>query len=445
MSSVATSVARLVRSTRVTRLSLLGCRHCSGSRGVVHDSEVRGLLGEQFLPVAPSASTSAVAKAAAAPPPESLRPLLSRLAAHKQSDTAWRLYDELLARGASLDAVAYVGFIRAVGSAKSAGLARRALKIEADMAAAGLRDEADAKQLEAVVRASANAGDLARAEAAYAKLRRPVAPALTVALIRASAGARALELYRELDAALMAKGAAAAALWDPSGSLSWERWRGLRRAEGLEAAMAACAKAAELSRVEELEAEGRAAGLPLGKQTLQATLMACRAVGDAASAVRAYRQWQRRADVADADAGAGAGASFRPDQVSLKLLLDCVAREPPPKRGAVLGDVLELYDAAVANGEEPDTLTTNTLIRVCVTSGRPERAFAEFERNEARGARPPNLVVLQTLARGCQDASEAARDDHEAAEWMERCFDVYLAGKRLVAERKANFPRSGTR
>ena len=126
-----------------------------------------------------------------------------------------------------------------------------------------------------------------------------------------------------------------------------------------------------------------------------------------------------------------------------KLLLDCVAREPPPKRGAVLGDVLELYDAAVANGEEPDTLTTNTLIRVCVTSGRPERAFAEFERNEARGARPPNLVVLQTLARGCQDASEAARDDHEAAEWMERCFDVYLAGKRLVAERKANFPRSG--
>ena len=56
-----------------------------------------------------------------------LRPLLSRLAAHKQSDTAWRLYDELLARGASLDAAAYVGFIRAVGSAKSAGLARRAL------------------------------------------------------------------------------------------------------------------------------------------------------------------------------------------------------------------------------------------------------------------------------------------------------------------------------
>ena len=198
--------------------------------------------------MARSAPTAAVAKAAAAPPPESLRPLLSRLAAHKQSDTAWRLYDELLARGASLDAAAYVGFIRAVGSAKSAGLARRALKIEADMAAAGLRDEADAKQLEAVVRASANAGDLARAEAAYAKLRRPVAPALTVALIRASAGARALELYRELDAALMAKGAAAAALWDPSGSLSWERWRGLRRAEGLEAAMAACAKAGELSR-----------------------------------------------------------------------------------------------------------------------------------------------------------------------------------------------------
>ena len=68
----------------------------------------------------------------------------------------------------------------------------------------------------------------------------------------------------------------------------------------LEAAMAACAKAGELSRVEELEAEGRAAGLPLGKQTLQATLMACRAAGDAASAVRAYRQWQRRADVPSA-------------------------------------------------------------------------------------------------------------------------------------------------
>ena len=53
-----------------------------------------------------------------------------------------------------------VGFIRAVGSA-SAGLARRA-KIEADMAAAGLRDEADVKQLEAVVRASAAPAPRAR-------------------------------------------------------------------------------------------------------------------------------------------------------------------------------------------------------------------------------------------------------------------------------------------
>ena len=113
--------------------------------------------------------------------------------------------------------------------------------------------------------------------------------------------------------------------------------------------MAACAKAGEQS--SGLEAEGARRGCR-SRLVLQATLMACRAVGDAASAVRAYR-WRRRADVADADE-APAPARVRPDQVSLKLLLDCVAREPPPSAAP---------SSATCSSSTPPSLTARASTR----------------------------------------------------------------------------------
>lgn len=166
--------------------------------------EALGLLSRLIEHKGPSS-------AAAAPPPPldpDLRECLRRLAAHKQSDVAWRLYAKLGAAGVGLDSEGFTGFVKAVGSVGKKGLAERAKRIEEDLRTAGAHDPLDEEQVCALIQASANSGCFDDAERTFEEASRAAAVqgrSLTdkvtqfyiLACSRVGKAERALELFEE--------------------------------------------------------------------------------------------------------------------------------------------------------------------------------------------------------------------------------------------------------
>ena len=102
----------------LTRPNSVAPSHPSMARASVRFEEVAALIESQ-------------------PEPEDVSAVLSRLERHKQTDLAWRFYEQLRKAETPLDAGLYTRFLRLVGNVGQQSLAKRALHIEADMRAAG--------------------------------------------------------------------------------------------------------------------------------------------------------------------------------------------------------------------------------------------------------------------------------------------------------------------
>jgi hypothetical protein len=133
---------------------------------------------------------------------------LQRMAAHKQSDLAWRLYSRLGAARFPLNQSGYTAFVKAVGSIGKKGLAERAKKIEDDMRSAGALDPTDEAQVCALIQASANAERFIDADAAFSQACRAAEAAggrvsdrlvqfYIMACARVGNATRALETFEE--------------------------------------------------------------------------------------------------------------------------------------------------------------------------------------------------------------------------------------------------------
>lgn len=133
---------------------------------------------------------------------------LQRMAAHKQSDLAWRLYLQLGAARVPLNRGGYTAFVKAVGSIGKKGLAERAKRIEDDLRAAGAYDPTDEAQVCALIQASANAECFVDADAAFSQACRAaesdgrsvsdkVVQFYIMACARSGEATRALEVFEE--------------------------------------------------------------------------------------------------------------------------------------------------------------------------------------------------------------------------------------------------------
>jgi hypothetical protein len=140
---------------------------------------------------------------------------LQRMAAHKQSDLAWRLYSQLGAARVPLDRSGYTAFVKAVGSIGKRGLAERAKRIEGDLRAAGAYDPTDEAQTCALIQASANADCFSDADSAFRdacraaqedelKVSDKVVQFFIMACARAGQSTRALEVFEEHFAGALA-------------------------------------------------------------------------------------------------------------------------------------------------------------------------------------------------------------------------------------------------
>ncbi|EOD10394.1 hypothetical protein EMIHUDRAFT_459844, partial [Emiliania huxleyi CCMP1516] len=264
---------------------------------------------------------------------------LERLAENKQSDLAWRLYTRLDAAGsASLAKPEYTAFLHAVGSIGVAPLAARAGRIEADMRAAGEDDPLCEWQLCVLLQAAASAGPL-------------------------------------------------------RGRPEMSRY-GTRARPALTALMNAFARRGDLATLAALQRRADEAGVPLYTERVNAMLLGCREVGDAA------------------EAACRSPGGPLPDSATRK------AAPRPPSCWRV------------------DALTRNSLIRHYLRAGRPEGAFRVFSEARRRGQTPPaNLKVLAALAEGCSAASEVAETEEEGRRWMGRALELYAASEALLAAR----------
>ena len=248
---------------------------------------------------------------------------LERLERHRQSDLAWRLYEQLRLRGTQLDAASYAGFVRAVGNVSEPRMAERALQIEADMRTEGKHDPNDPSLASALMRAAAAAGDFGRAEASFAEQR-------SAAEASGSPVARAT----------------------------------------LVDFLAACARAGEARRaVEVYEEHVGAEGAPRLPKALGAAVNACARGGDLEGALRIYRE--------------GVAAGVRPNTVLLNALLVGFARQEPPDATRAL----ELYRdmCGPLYGVVPDAATVKMLVGACTRAGDAAGAIALFDEARARG------------------------------------------------------------
>ncbi|EOD10395.1 hypothetical protein EMIHUDRAFT_470970, partial [Emiliania huxleyi CCMP1516] len=379
---------------------------------VTNDEAVRVLQRLASSPASPAARTG-------------LADCLERLAENKQSDLAWRLYTRLDAAGsASLAKPEYTAFLHAVGSIGVAPLAARAGRIEADMRAAGEDDPLCEWQLCVLLQAAANAGRFDDARAAYEGARGRLPPGV---ISRSLAQPRPISLQafeRHLASDLASPGRGQAR-HDPrrgtvSEGASTTRPRHAPQARpALTALMNAFARRGDLATLAALQRRADEAGVPLYTERVNAMLLGCREVGDAAEAV------------------------------TVKLLLDAC------ERGGAIHTALDLYEAAAGGGGggegegggergggegggslEVDALTRNSLIRHYLRAGRPEGAFRVFSEARRRGQTPPaNLKVLAALAEGCSAASEVAETEEEGRRWMGRALELYAASEALLAAR----------
>ena len=173
----------------LSRVNSVAPSHPSRVRASVRFEEVASLIASQ-------------------PEPEDVSAVLSRLERHKQTDLAWRFYEQLRKAETPLDGALYTRFLRLVGNVGQQSLAKRALHIEADMRAAGEFDPDDLRLACALIRATAAAGDFPRAAACFAEQEAlaaargaPLSKYILVdflgACARAGEAERARQLYEE--------------------------------------------------------------------------------------------------------------------------------------------------------------------------------------------------------------------------------------------------------
>ena len=230
----------------LTRPNSVAPSHPSMARASVRFEEVASLIESQ-------------------PEPEDVSAVLSRLERHKQTDLAWRFYEQLRKAETPLDAGLYTRFLRLVGNVGQQSLAKRALHIEADMRAAGEFDADDPRLACALIRVTAAAGDFPRAAACFAAqealaaaqgapLSKNMLVDFLAACARAGEAERARQLYEEHV------GAAGAALLP----------------KALAAAVNACARGGDLEAALSLYRDGVAAGAPPSRMLLNALLVGLR-------------------------------------------------------------------------------------------------------------------------------------------------------------------------
>ena len=229
----------------LSRLDSVAPSHPSRLRASVRFEEVASLIDSQ-------------------PESEDVSAVLSRLERHKQTDLAWRFYEQLRKAETPLDVALYTRFLRLVGNVGQQSLAKRALHIEADMRAAGEFDADDPRLVCALIRATAAAGDFPRAAACFAEqealaaargapLSKYILVDFLAACARAGEAERARQLYEEHV------GAAGAA----------------RLPHALGAVVNACARGGDLEAALRLYREGVAAGAAPSRMLLNALLVGC--------------------------------------------------------------------------------------------------------------------------------------------------------------------------
>ncbi len=217
------------------------------------------------------------------PDAEQVSSVLARMERHKQTDLAWRFYQQLHKAGSPLDAELYQRFLRLVGDVGSQTLAKRALHIEADMRAAGQFRADDPQLASTLMRVMAAAGDFPRAEACFAEqeasaaasgmpLPKGVLVDFLAACARAGEAARARQVYAEH---VGAEGA-------------------LRLPKAFGAVVRACARGGDLDGARRLYDEGVAAGVRPDHVLLNALLAGCVHERDLPQALQLYREARGR-------------------------------------------------------------------------------------------------------------------------------------------------------
>ena len=109
----------------LTRPNSVAPSHPSMARASVRFEEVASLIESQ-------------------PEPEDVSAVLSRLERHKQTDLAWRFYEQLRKAETPLDAGLYTRFLRLVGNVGQQSLAKRALHHDNSHATGHLADAVQA-------------------------------------------------------------------------------------------------------------------------------------------------------------------------------------------------------------------------------------------------------------------------------------------------------------
>ena len=300
----------------LSRLNSVAPSHPSRSRTSVRFEEVASLIAKQ-------------------PEPEDVSAVLLRLERHKQTDLAWRFYEQLRKTNTPLDVALYTRFLRLVGNVGRQSLAKRALHIEADMRAAGKFASDDPRLACALIRMTAAAGDFPRAAACFAEqealaaargapLRNYILVDFLAACARAGEAERARRLYEERV------GAAGAA----------------RLPHALGAVVNACVRGGDLEAALRLYREGVAAGAAPSRMLLNALLVGCVLEHDMPHALALY-----------AEAREG---GVRPDAYTLKLLLDACSRSGDVAAG------LALCAEAQAEGVPLDAAARGAMLRACL-------------------------------------------------------------------------------